>query len=486
MKKLYLTICLLVLGIFISAAQNVFNVKLWDGQMPNTNGIDHQPENIGKGNYFPEMRVYLPDSAVATGKMVVACPGGGYSHLSLDNEGYNWASYFNSQGIAYAVLKYRMPRGNRDVPLSDAKQALRLVRKNAVKWHINPYDIGIMGFSAGGHLASSVATHTDADIRPAFQILFYPVISMNLSKTHKGSVKNFLGDGQEDKSLVREYSNDLQVQRHITPPAIILLSNDDRAVPPVPNGIAYYSALQRNGVDASLHIYPDGGHGWGFRTSFPWHNQMLDELTAWLKRLTPPKPDAIKVACIGNSITDGAGVFMADRFGYPAQLQQLLGSGYLVRNFGKSGRTMLQKGNRPYMKEYVWHDCQAFNPEVAIIKLGTNDSKAINWKFKDEFSRDLQCMVDTLKKLPSHPRIILAFPIKAYDGNRYKIRDQVLANEIIPMIKALAKKNKLETVDLRTPFIGHEEYLQDNDGVHPNPTGARVIANVLKERILDK
>lgn len=486
MKKLFFTLCFLALACISSMAQQVFDVKLYEHGLPNTNGIDNQPENKEKGNYYPELRVFLPDAASATGRMVVACPGGGYSHLALDHEGYDWASYFNKQGIAYAVLKYRMPRGNREVPLSDGVQAMRLVRENASKWHVNPYDVGIMGSSAGGHLASTIATHTDVDVRPDFQILFYPVISMDITKTHKGSVNGFLGDKKNDKQLVTLYSNDRQIQRHITPPAIILLSNDDAVVPPVTNGIAYYSALQRNGVDASLHVYPDGGHGWGFRENFAWHRQMLDELTAWLKHLSAPKPDAVKVACIGNSITDGAGVFMPDKNGYPAQLQQMLGDGYYVRNFGKSGRTMLQKGNRPYMKEYVWHDCQVFNPDIAVVKLGTNDSKAINWAYKDGFAGDLQSMVDTLKSLPSHPHIILAYPIKAYDGNRYKIRDSVMVNEIIPIIKKVARKNKLETVDLRTPFIGHEEYLQPGDGVHPNPAGDKVMAETIRNIILKK
>lgn len=486
MKKLFFTLCFLAMTYLTSLAQHVFDVKLWEKEMPNTNGIDNQPENKGKGNYYPEMRVFLPDSFSATGRMVVACPGGGYSHLALDHEGYDWAPYFNKQGIAYAVLKYRMPRGKREVPMSDAEQALRIVRTNASKWHVNPYDVGIMGSSAGGHLASTVATHTDIDVRPNFQILFYPVISMDIPKSHKGSVVSFLGDKQGDKELINLYSNERQVQRHITPPAIILLSNDDSAVPPATNGIAYYTALQRNGVDASLHVYPDGGHGWGIRKTFAWHQQMLNELTAWLKHLPAPKPNAIKVACIGNSITDGAGIFMPDKYGYPAQLQQLLGTGYWVRNFGRSGRTLLQKGNYPYIKEYVWHDCQVFNPDVVVIKLGTNDSKAVNWQYKSEFRRDLQSMVDTLKALPSRPRIILAYPIKAYDGNRYKISDSVMEKEIIPLIKTVAKKNRLEIVDLRTPFIGHEEYLQPKDGVHPNPKGAGIMAEIIKDKILDK
>lgn len=485
MKKTFLTICLFVMACCSAIAQQVFDVKLWENGMPNTNGIDNQPEDKGKGNYYPEMKVFLPDPATATGRMVLACPGGGYSHLALDHEGYNWAPYFNKQGIAYAVLKYRMPRGNRNVPMSDAIQAMRLIRKNATAWHINPYDVGIMGSSAGGHLASTIATHTDFDARPDFQILFYPVISMELNKTHKGSVIGFLGDKRNDKDSVQAFSNERQVRRHVTPPAIILLSNDDGAVPPVTNGIAYYSALHRNGIDASLHVYPTGGHGWGFRSSFEYHQQMLDELTAWLKHLKAPLPNARRVACIGNSITDGAGIFMGDTYGYPARLQQMLGNGYVVKNYGRSGRTLLNKGDHPYMNEYVWKDCRNFNPDIAIIKLGTNDSKPFNWEHKADFAKDLQAMVDTLKSYPSHPEIFLVYPLKAYP-NRYHIQDSVIANGIIPIIKKVAKKNKLKTIDLYTPFTGHEEYLQKGDGVHPNTTGTQKMAEIIKEAILKK
>ena len=191
------------------------------------------------------MTVYLPQQP--TGRAVVDCPGGGYSHLSMQNEGHDWAQWFNQQGIAFCVLTYRMPNGDRSIPVGDAQQAIRTVRDSAALWGVNPYDVGIMGFSAGGHLASTVSTHSEYDCRPNFTILFYPVISMNERETHSGSVNGFLGKGKTDQKLVREFSSQNAVRRHLTPPAIILLANDDRAVPPVTNGIAYYSAMRRQG-----------------------------------------------------------------------------------------------------------------------------------------------------------------------------------------------------------------------------------------------
>ncbi len=196
---------------------------------------------------------YLPEKP--TGKAIVGCPGGGYTGLSMQNEGHDWAEYFNRQGIAYFVLTYRMPKGDRQLPISDAEKAMKTVRDSANVWNINPLDVGIMGFSAGGHLASTISTHSEFAARPNFSILFYPVISMNEKESHKGSCFNFLGmEGQKDGMLVKKYSNQHAVRRHLTPPAIILTANDDRTVPPVTNGLAYYSAMRREGNDCALYI----------------------------------------------------------------------------------------------------------------------------------------------------------------------------------------------------------------------------------------
>ena len=231
-----------------------------------------------------ELTVYLPDAQKATGRAVVCCPGGGYSHLAMDHEGHQWATFFNNQGIALIVLKYRMPHGNRMIPISDAEEAMKTVRRKAEEWHINRNDIGIMGFSAGGHLASTIATHATGDAAPNFQILFYPVITMDLGFTHKGSHDNFLGDDHSKKDLRKleaDFSNDLQVNR-TTSRAFLALSDDDKAVPPA-NGLNYYEQLYKHDVPASIHIYPTGGHGWGYRESFTYHYNVIFELKAWLE-----------------------------------------------------------------------------------------------------------------------------------------------------------------------------------------------------------
>ena len=423
---------------------------------------------------------YLP--VQPTGKAVVGCPGGGYSGLSLQNEGHDWADYFNRQGIAYFVLTYRMPHGDRTIPVGDAQKSIRVVRDSADVWGINPYDVGIMGFSAGGHLASTISTHSEFAERPDFSILFYPVISMNEKETHKGSCVNFLGsEGQKDQQLVKLFSNQHAVRRHLTPPAIILTANDDRTVPPVTNGVAYYTAMRKQGNDCALYIYPTGGHGFGFKSTFTYHDQMLNDLTTWLQRHQGPKKDAVRVACIGNSITDGFGIDMATQQGYPARLQRLLGNGYHVKNFGVSGRTMLNKGDLPYQNELAWRDALAFRPDIVIIKLGTNDSKPENWQYNKGFTDDLQLMVDALKANKNNPRIILCTPIPAFKPT-WNINDSVIVNGITPIIYKVAKKNKLQVIDLHTLYANDGDKMID-DGIHPDAKGARRMAEIIAEQL---
>lgn len=422
---------------------------------------------------------YLPQNP--SGRAVVDCPGGGYSHLSMENEGHNWAEYFNKQGIAYFVLKYRMPKGDRNIPMGDAYKAMRTVRDSADVWHINRHDVGIMGFSAGGHLATTVSTHATYDARPNFSILFYPVVSMDSKVTHVGSCTNFLGEeGMKDEKLVKEYSNYNKVRVHSTPRAIILLANDDQAVPPVTNGIAYYSAMRNQGNECSMCIYPTGGHGFGFRDTWAFHDQMLSDLTRWLNSFEAPNADAVRVACIGNSITEGFRIGMAAQNSYPSQLQKKLGNGYCVRNFGMSARTMLNQGDLPYMKEELWKDALAFQPNIVIVKLGTNDSKTHNWQHGADFGKDMQQMIDSLKALPSKPQIYLCSPIPAFKDT-WTITDSVIVNGEIPVIKKLAKKNKCKYIDLHTLYTYGDMMLKD--GIHPNAKGAEKLAGIISEAI---
>ena len=235
-----------------------------------------------------------PRSALRPTLSVVVCPGGSYSWLDYQVEGVDVARWLQAHGISAYVLRYRVQgwwawathyrllfRGHKyPDPLHDAETALDWLAAHSDSLGINPDGIGIMGFSAGGHLASTIATHSVKDAKPNFQILFYPVITMMPDITHKGSHDNLLGNHARTK-LEREYSNDMQVSR-LTPRAWIALSDDDHAVLPA-NGVSYYQACYKQDVPASLHVYPTGGHGWGMRSSFKYHIEMLLELKAWLQ-----------------------------------------------------------------------------------------------------------------------------------------------------------------------------------------------------------
>lgn len=263
-----------------------FDIDLWPDGLPNSNGIDRtQPYDPATRNFKPSIRVFLPDSA-KTDMAILVCPGGGYRMLSNTHEGYEWADILVPQGIATIVLSYRMPMGVTEVPISDATEAMRLIRENAEQWGINPQKVGIMGFSAGGHLASTIATHSDESLRPNFQILFYPVISMDKEVTHLDSHNCLIGE-QATAEMEELYSNQLQVTEQ-TPPALLILSDDDPLVSPR-NAAEYYLALKKAGVKASMYIYPSGGHGYGCGRWFKYRTEMLQELNNWIQTIQHPE-----------------------------------------------------------------------------------------------------------------------------------------------------------------------------------------------------
>jgi oligosaccharide reducing-end xylanase len=270
-----------------------------------------------------QMVCFLPEKP--SGKAIVGVPGGGYSMLSNTHEGYLASKWLNKQGIAYFVVNYRLPAGNRNLPVSDVRKGIRTVRDSAGVWGINPRLVGIMGFSAGGHLASVVSTLSDYDVRPDFSILFYPVISMDERVSHKWSCINFLGqEGHKDSALVRKYSTQNAVRHNVTPPAIIITATDDNLVPPTTNALAYYTAMCNAGNECAMYCYPKGGHGFGFGTWFKYHDQMLTDLGNWLNERTETKPVSLTPETKGGFFTDKyRNVFV--EMGYkPAQVEKKL------------------------------------------------------------------------------------------------------------------------------------------------------------------
>ena len=270
-KTLLFAAALMMASATSAFAQRPITINLWPSEPAVASTDDKDTAQV---------QVFLPREKMATGRAVVIWPGGGYQTLAMDSEGRDWATFFNNMGIAAIVLKYRMPNGNKMVPISDAEEAMKLVRRKAAEWHIKPNEVGIMGASAGGHLASVLATKATGDARPDFQILLYPVITMQPGLTHRGSRDRFLGT-KPSKAEEREYSTDQQVTRS-TPRAWIALSDDDRTVMPI-NGVNYYAELYRHDVPASLHVYPGGRHGWGRKQTFKYNLEMELDLRAWLQ-----------------------------------------------------------------------------------------------------------------------------------------------------------------------------------------------------------
>ncbi|MGW8315761.1 MAG: alpha/beta hydrolase [Bacteroidales bacterium] len=301
MKK-YLSLLLLLICYQVSFSQNLI-VPLWEGDPPNYRESGEvaiwDTTDIVRVSLVqkPDIAVFLPSKKNATGEAVVICPGGGYHILAYDWEGSDIARWLNSKGVAAFVLKYRLPGARSNIvphksPLLDAQRAMRLVRYYAASWNIDPGKIGIMGFSAGGHLASTLSTHHDpgdpdspdpvdrVSCRPDFSILVYPVISFTGKFTHTGSRTALLGE-DPDEELVRYFSNELQV-REDTPPAILIHADDDTGVPSE-NSLVYYEALRAAGVPAEMHIYPYGGHGFSLAIGKGYLSTWPDRVIQWMR-----------------------------------------------------------------------------------------------------------------------------------------------------------------------------------------------------------
>ncbi len=247
---------------------------IWPGGAPGAVG----EEDADKPSLFPWL------APQPTGLAVIVCPGGGYGALAMDHEGRQIAQWLNSQGISAFVLKYRLgPRYRHPAPLQDVQQAIRMVRRRAAEWRIDPARLGVMGFSAGGHLASTAATHFQAPgIRPDFAVLGYPVVTFtNEEYVHKGSRRNLLGDSPSGR-LQEELSNELQVTRE-TPPVFLFHTNEDKGVPPE-NSILFYMACRKAGVPAELHIYEKGPHGVGLAATDLSLSSWPARLADWLRR----------------------------------------------------------------------------------------------------------------------------------------------------------------------------------------------------------
>jgi len=291
MKNL-IVLMLITLFCFQLNAQN-YIIPLYQGPIPNAKASEVKERadtsDIVRFSHVqaPLIEVYLPAIRNRNGQGVVICPGGGYAILAYNWEGSDIAKFLNGKGIAGIVLKYRLPDDDSNIdpeksPLMDAQKAIEIVREHAEEWGLNPTQIGIMGFSAGGHLASTAGTHFTKSNRPDFMVIGYPVVSFDAEITHMGSRNNLIGENPSEE-MIEYYSNELQVSDD-TPPTFIVHSLDDKAVP-VENSLRLLQKLKDHNVPAEMHLYPYGGHGYGLAIGQGQLAEWPELMVKWMKSL---------------------------------------------------------------------------------------------------------------------------------------------------------------------------------------------------------
>jgi len=348
-------------------------IRLWEGEAPGAKGNEAAD--------VPDLRVYLPEEDKATGAGIVICPGGGYGVLAYDHEGHQVAKWLNTIGVAGFVLKYRLgKRYQHPAPLNDVQRAMRLVRSNAEKWNLDPNRLGVMGFSAGGHLASTLATHFDGgdpnaedpidreSCRPNFAVLCYPVISFSEKFGHTGSKRNLLG-ANPDPKLVELLSNEKQVTSE-TPPTFLFHTGEDKGVP-VENSLAFYQALRKANVPAELHVYQDGPHGVGLAPGRPGLSTWKNRLADWLKNsgflVGPVERAAVNGSVEVNGQPIGFGSITFTSREYPNAPSAIA----RIRN----GKYSFPKDQGPILGPNDVHVCDmgAVEPRPTIEDVGVHD-----------------------------------------------------------------------------------------------------------------
>jgi len=524
MKKLFVPLMFIC---HLAFAQK--EIPLYKGIIPNsqspltpldTSLVKGTKDGIDRvlGVIRPTLTVFLPDPAKATGSAIIICPGGGYGILAIGHEGYDIARRLNQEGIAAFVLKYRLPKGGIMVdkkigPLQDAQRAIQLVREHAKEWNINPNKIGMMGSSAGGHLAATAGTHfNDAKIdnpdktslRPDFLILNYPVISFTDSLTHQGSRQNLIGTKvfvpntkmpTQAKELgmseddINYFSNEKQVTPK-TPPTFITSALTDQAVP-VGNSLAFVTALEQNKVPVEVFFYDKGVHGYGMINPKA-KEQWIDACLRWIKKnfdqppmdwanlkrfqeenkkVMAPKANENRVIFMGNSITEGWSKFD------PAFFE---GKPYINR--GISGQTT------PQMVLRFKQDVIDLKPKVVVILAGINDIAGNTGPMTLEQSLNNIITMAQLAKAngitPVLSSVIPAFDFPWRPGMEPAAKVVTLNN----MIKEYASKNNIIYLDYFSTMADERNGLKKElgyDGVHPNLEGYKVMAPLAEKAIAE-
>jgi acetyl esterase/lipase/lysophospholipase L1-like esterase len=524
----------ILLLLFCQTARAQQEIPLYDREIPNsrqsTVAIDtstiqvpmgNTKINILRGVIRPTLTVFLPDPGKATGTAVIICPGGGYQVLAMSHEGYDVARKLNEAGIAAFVLKYRLPRretmqDKRYGPLQDAQRAIQLVRERAREWNINPKKIGIMGSSAGGHLASTAGTHfqvaridnpRNTSLRPDFMILNYPVISFSDSLTHQGSRQNLIGGWSDSsgkkaaeqsrfyKDLgmsaddVRFFSNEWQVTAE-TPPTFITAPLTDKVVP-VGNSLVFIAALQQKLVPVETFIYERGEHGFGMFNPAA-GEQWIDACLRWLnkqmnppamdwpnlkkykeanRKLGAPKTGENRVVFMGNSITE-----------FWKELDSAFWEGKSYIDRGISGQTT------PQMLLRFRQDVIDLKPKLVVILAGINDIAGNTGPMTIEQTMvNIAAMAELARE--QGIRVVLSSVLPAYDfpwKPGLEPAETVLA--LNRLIRSYCNTHKLVYLDYHGPMKDERNGLRkelSDDGVHPNLKGYKIMEPLAEKAIAE-
>ena len=499
----------LITTLLMEAPGDTATVMLWPDGAPGA--LD------GQAPFPSSIKPYLPPPEKANGAAVVVCPGGGYSMLAMDHEGEQVAAWLNSFGVAAFVLRYRHgDYARHPAPLQDAQRAIRLVRAKAGEWGVDGERVGILGFSAGGHLASSAGTLFDeglegaADVadrhssRPDFMVLVYPVISMTRPFTHQGSKRNLLGEAPSRK-MERRLSTERQVSGK-TPPTFLVHTTTDEGVPPE-NSIAFYEALRDEGVPAEMHIFAEGKHGFGLAPEDPALSMWPELCEAWMRRegfldrtsasdstSAASEADSTKterIVFFGDSITeagDGPG-------GYVRLIADSLHARYPDRDIEVIGAGI--SGNRvPDLLARVGPDVLDKDPTAVVVYIGIND--VWHWGLynrgtpEEDFERGLRTLADTLQSAGAD--VVLCTPSMIGEKADGSNAQDAMLDEYAQISRRVAEEEGLAVCDLRTEFV---EYLKQHnpenrsegvlttDGVHLNEAGNRFVAGAILGTLVD-
>ncbi|MFI3264770.1 MAG: GDSL-type esterase/lipase family protein [Rikenellaceae bacterium] len=461
--------------------------------MPLMAAEDVTPDEITLFKQTPQreltLHIFYPDDQKegVDRTAIISFFGGGWVAGSPE-QFYGQSEYFASLGMVAISADYRLIGQDGTTPFEsvmDAKSAVRWVRENCKSLGINPSRIVTAGGSAGGHLAVSTALiegcEDDADLSvssvPNAMILFNPVVKTT-------------SDGYGADKLVGQ-ETELSPVHHVRknlPPTLIMHGTQDTTVP-FQNAVEFTEKMVACGNQCTLIPAFGENHGFfngTFRPTFGMRNykRCMSASAEFLSDLGfiesgDFSSEPVRVACVGNSITFGSRIENRDVDSYPAQLQNLLGEDYQVKNFGRSGATLLRDGNVPYTSTDEYKELLEYKPDVIIIKLGTNDSKAGNWKHKDKFEEDYAALLKSLKSTGYRlPQIYVCSPMPAFTPNSStSINDSIIKNQVYPAVKSAAKKNRVTFIDLYKPFEDMKALFPDN--IHPNAAGAKRLAKII-------